>query len=420
MKSLYSFLISFILLPLHAFSQPYHDAVAFGLKGPVKKCVITEGARDIPLDFTEISFNRDGSLSSWSVAEEKTFKVSRNSNGFISELTSSEVTGLFLFSRTDKYSFTYTNNSLYRKEVEQFGNKYSYIFSFEENNMISIRSSKRMTTDKRDPMTKFFNPQSDHEYDIETQYRINKVDKYGNITDLDEVRFNKSLNKYVVQCNIKLNISYWDVKSNNEDIQSETVNSSVDIPSPKSVTIKDLISYPFGIYISHNDNIWAPKTKDIVNTFATKTNWKLERYSDYEYRIYETTNYSYNGIPVKVASMNMDLGANFAEFYEYYFYKNITGIVPKNESRSNFSSLPHWNLQEATEFYNSIVNDLTSLGIKINPVESKKDSRLSNGFDDTSYYEVTLQKSVNKYSSFISVTLTVAKRCSRRDKSNVQ
>lgn len=42
-------------------AQPYHDAAAFGLKGPVKECQVITEAND-PLPFKKVSFTRDGRL----------------------------------------------------------------------------------------------------------------------------------------------------------------------------------------------------------------------------------------------------------------------------------------------------------------------------------------------------------------------
>lgn len=42
-------------------AQPYHDAAAFGLKGPVKECQLISEADD-PLPFQKVSFTKDGRL----------------------------------------------------------------------------------------------------------------------------------------------------------------------------------------------------------------------------------------------------------------------------------------------------------------------------------------------------------------------
>jgi len=408
-KSLFLLLI---LIPYYAISQPYHDAAAFGLKGPVKKCVISERGGCNLFDFKEVSFNEDGSLSSWYNPEERNFEVTRNSDGFILDLTYTEP-GLLFLSITEKYSFTYKNNFLYNRVCKTYDAKYSYIFSFENKNIFSVHSSTKVTTEFS--LAKLFGNLCDRE--SEAKYRINKVDKHGNIIDLDRVIYNYEEKKYVYQYNITIDIVYWDDDSNDSSSPSGKLISDVQIPSPRSVTVNDLKSCPYGIINPQNGNIWSVRFQDIENAFNKTKYWELKRYSTCVYRLYETTGYDYNGIPITVASADTDPGCNFAETYEYSFHKNITGIIPKYESRPNYSSLPHWTFQEANDFYNTILNDFKSVGIELHTVETGKDFRVSNGFDETSYYEVRLQKQLSKYSAIISVQIIISKRHSIYDNS---
>jgi hypothetical protein len=217
-----------------------HDALAFGLKGPVKKCTVIGDVND-PYDFYELTFTENGKLAS--VTYKKEYKehtisfdatytskdmshIARDSeylNGFTAAVDCYDIK-IYDHSIThEQYIYQYEMKALFRSQKYDLDNPdkcsvktYKYVEMVGDKRRLFVESGTVLKKNLKHELKEedyeeeigFLGMRtSSCEYDY---YLVGNYDKYRNYTSFIKQYYSSKKNEYVDVETCKRTITYWE------------------------------------------------------------------------------------------------------------------------------------------------------------------------------------------------------------------